>query len=75
MPTAAIRSGCVDFVVPLDRIADVLVALVMTPGVAPLFRVPLEASLARARGFWGVPAVAPSRAAEGTAPPSLSLSG
>ena len=52
MPAAAIRSGCVDFVLPLDRIAAVLVALTMAPGTAPLFRVPPEASLARARQLW-----------------------
>lgn len=53
MPSAAIRSGAVDFVVPLDRIADVLVTLVVAPGAASLFRVPVEASLARARRLWG----------------------
>jgi len=54
MPTAAIRSGCVDFVLPLERIAPALVALTMAPGANALFRVPLAASLARARLNWGV---------------------
>ena len=52
MPTAAIRSGCVDFVLPLDQIADALITLVMVPSAAPLFKVPVEASLARARRLW-----------------------
>jgi two-component system chemotaxis response regulator CheB len=52
MPDAAIRSGCVDFVLPLPGIAAALVALVMGPGVAPLFQVPMAASLARARQRW-----------------------
>jgi two-component system chemotaxis response regulator CheB len=52
MPAAAIRSGCVDFVLTLEQIADVLVTLVMVPGAAPLFRVPVETSLARARRLW-----------------------
>ena len=52
MPSAAIRSGCVDFVVPLDRIANVLVALTMSHGAPALFRVPAAASLARARHLW-----------------------
>lgn len=53
MPAAAIRSGSVDFVLPLERVAPVLVSLVMAPGVNDLFRVPLAASLARARLAWG----------------------
>lgn len=41
MPGAAIATGCVDHVLPLNRIADALVALTMWPGSADLFRVPL----------------------------------
>jgi two-component system, chemotaxis family, protein-glutamate methylesterase/glutaminase len=52
MPAATIRSGCVDFILTLEQIADVLVTLVMVPGAAPLFRVPVETSLARARRLW-----------------------
>jgi two-component system, chemotaxis family, protein-glutamate methylesterase/glutaminase len=52
MPAATIRSGCVDFVLPLKQIADVLITLVMVPGAALLFRVPVDASLARARRLW-----------------------
>jgi two-component system chemotaxis response regulator CheB len=40
MPSAAIASGCVDFVLPLDRIGPALVALVMAPGGAAFFAVP-----------------------------------
>jgi two-component system chemotaxis response regulator CheB len=40
MPGAAIATGCVDHVLPLDRVADALVALTMWPGAADLFRVP-----------------------------------
>ena len=40
MPAAAIATGCVDYVLPLSRIADALVALTMRPGAADLFRVP-----------------------------------
>ena len=53
MPAAAIRSGSVDFVLPLEQMAPALVSLVMAPGVNDLFRVPLTASLARARLAWG----------------------
>jgi two-component system chemotaxis response regulator CheB len=34
MPGAAVQTGCVDFVLPLDEIATALVTLV-TPGDAP----------------------------------------
>jgi len=37
MPSAAIATGCVDFVLPLPRIAPALVALTMGPGAAELF--------------------------------------
>ncbi|WP_433303874.1 chemotaxis protein CheB [Actinoplanes sp. CA-030573] len=40
MPSAALATGCVDLVMPLDRIAATLVALTMAPGAADLFRVP-----------------------------------
>jgi two-component system chemotaxis response regulator CheB len=40
MPSAAISTGCVDWVLPLDRIAHALVSLVMWPGAAELLRVP-----------------------------------
>jgi two-component system chemotaxis response regulator CheB len=41
MPGAAIATGCVDFVLPVEGIAPALVALTMAPGAAALFRVPL----------------------------------
>jgi two-component system chemotaxis response regulator CheB len=40
MPSAAIATGCVDYVLPLTRIADALVALTMWPGAADFFRIP-----------------------------------
>jgi two-component system chemotaxis response regulator CheB len=40
MPSAAIATGCVDFVLPLAHIAPALVALTMAPGAAELFTVP-----------------------------------
>lgn len=42
MPSAALATGCVDLVMPLDRIAPTLIALTMAPGAADLFRVPLS---------------------------------
>jgi two-component system chemotaxis response regulator CheB len=42
MPSAAIATGCVDFVLPLQYIAPALVSLVMVPGAAELFRVRLS---------------------------------
>jgi two-component system chemotaxis response regulator CheB len=53
MPAAAIRTGSADFVLPPERIAPALVSLVMAPGANSLFRVPLAASLSRARLAWG----------------------
>ncbi len=41
MPAAAIATGCVDFVLPPERIAAALVALTMVPGAADLFKVAL----------------------------------
>lgn len=40
MPCSAIATGCVDFVLPLHRIAPALVALIMAPGGAELLSVP-----------------------------------
>jgi two-component system chemotaxis response regulator CheB len=40
MPASAIATGCVDFVLPLHRIAAALVALTMAPGGADLLAVP-----------------------------------
>jgi two-component system chemotaxis response regulator CheB len=39
MPSAAIATGCVDFVLPLAYIAPALLTLVMAPAAAALFRV------------------------------------
>jgi chemotaxis response regulator CheB len=38
MPRAAIQTGCVDFVLPLDALAHALVTLVSVPGTASFFR-------------------------------------
>jgi two-component system chemotaxis response regulator CheB len=40
MPSSAIATGCIDFVLPLHRIAPALVALTMAPGAAELLTVP-----------------------------------
>lgn len=40
MPSSAIATGCVDFVLSPHRIAAALVALTMAPGAAELFTVP-----------------------------------
>lgn len=40
MPTNAIATGCVDFVLPVGRIAAALVALAVAPGGADMFVVP-----------------------------------
>jgi two-component system chemotaxis response regulator CheB len=40
MPAAAIATGCIDFVLPLERIAAGVVALTMAPGAAELLAVP-----------------------------------
>jgi two-component system, chemotaxis family, protein-glutamate methylesterase/glutaminase len=40
MPSAAIGTGCVDWVLPLDRIGHALVGLAMWPGAVELLRVP-----------------------------------
>jgi two-component system chemotaxis response regulator CheB len=41
MPSAAIATGCVDFVLPLDRIGPAVVALALAPGGADLLAVPI----------------------------------
>jgi two-component system chemotaxis response regulator CheB len=41
MPSHAIGTGCVDFVLPLERIPAALVALTMAPGGAELLSVPV----------------------------------
>ena len=43
MPTASIATGCADFVLPIQRIADALITLTMVPGATELFSVPLPA--------------------------------
>jgi hypothetical protein len=37
MPRAAVRTGCVDFVLPLEKIASALIALVMVRGALAPF--------------------------------------
>jgi two-component system chemotaxis response regulator CheB len=39
MPSAAIATGCVDFILRLDAMARTLIALVMAPAAAALFQV------------------------------------
>lgn len=43
MPSTALATGCVDFVLPVHRIAAALIALIMAPGAAELFTVPTPA--------------------------------
>jgi two-component system, chemotaxis family, protein-glutamate methylesterase/glutaminase len=43
MPSAALATGCVDFALPLHRIAQALVSLTMAPGGAELLTVPTPA--------------------------------
>lgn len=40
MPSSAVATGCVDFVLPLERIGAALVAICMAPGGAELLKVP-----------------------------------
>ena len=40
MPHAAIDTGCVNFVLPIERIAPALIALAMMPGAAAFFTLP-----------------------------------
>lgn len=49
MPGAAIATGAVDFVLPIDAIANALVTLAMVPAAADLFRVARPAWAASAR--------------------------
>lgn len=42
MPAAALATGCVDLVLPVERIAPALVSLVLWPGAADLLRVPMS---------------------------------
>lgn len=44
MPSSAIRTRCVNFVLPLERIAPALVALTAMPGASSFFTLPLSAS-------------------------------
>jgi two-component system chemotaxis response regulator CheB len=44
MPRAAIATGCVDLVLPLESLGPALVALVMAPGAATYLRVPIRAA-------------------------------
>jgi two-component system chemotaxis response regulator CheB len=41
MPSSAIATGCVDFVLPPHRLAAALTALTMAPGGASLLAVPV----------------------------------
>lgn len=41
MPASAMATGCVDFVLPLERISAALIALTMAPGGADVLRVPI----------------------------------
>jgi two-component system chemotaxis response regulator CheB len=41
MPAAAIATGCVDLVLPVDRLAHLLVGLAAWPGARSLLRVPI----------------------------------
>jgi two-component system chemotaxis response regulator CheB len=38
LPAAVVATGCADFVLPLEAIADALVSLAMVPGASELFR-------------------------------------
>jgi two-component system chemotaxis response regulator CheB len=46
MPSAALATGCVDFVLSPERIANALMAISASAGAAELFRVRLNASVA-----------------------------
>jgi hypothetical protein len=43
MPSAAINTGCINFVLPLERIAPALIALAMVQGVSAFFSIPASA--------------------------------
>jgi hypothetical protein len=56
MPQAALRTGSVDFVLPLQVIARALIALVMVRGAAILFQVtraPRTSPLGQEFPHWG----------------------
>jgi two-component system, chemotaxis family, protein-glutamate methylesterase/glutaminase len=44
MPRAAIATGCVDLVLPLDGIGPAIIALTLAPGAADFLRVPMQAA-------------------------------
>jgi two-component system chemotaxis response regulator CheB len=44
MPRAAIATGCVDMVLPIDVMGQAIVALTMVRGAAEFLRVPLHAA-------------------------------
>jgi two-component system chemotaxis response regulator CheB len=52
MPSAAIATGCVDFVLPPNGIARALIAFTMVPGAAGFFAVPVAP--------WAVPSAPPA---------------
>jgi two-component system, chemotaxis family, protein-glutamate methylesterase/glutaminase len=45
MPNAALATGCVDFMLPADGVANALVTLCAAPGASELFRVRLNAAV------------------------------
>jgi two-component system chemotaxis response regulator CheB len=47
MPMASLATGCCDFALPPDKIADAVTTLVMAPGAAEVFRVPVSPWAAR----------------------------
>jgi two-component system chemotaxis response regulator CheB len=62
MPAAAIATGCVDLVLPVDRIAAALVSLALWPGAAALLRVPLPHWATLGSDYGLPPPAAPQRA-------------
>ena len=46
MPTAAIATGCADFVLPVERIADAIITFTMVPGASDLFLSPVNLAFA-----------------------------
>jgi two-component system chemotaxis response regulator CheB len=47
MPNAALATGCVDFALPPERLGHALLALCAATGAAELFRVRMNAAVAR----------------------------
>lgn len=47
MPSATISTGCADFILAADRVADALITLTMVPGGSELFQVPSPAWVQR----------------------------